>query len=76
MVGCVYEPPYDKNPDAGHTWSDYVFDKKDNKSFLLKGLPLIIENMTPENANENHIRTTALEWSIIKYLWLKHVLFT
>ena len=28
MVGCVYDPPYDKNPDAGHTWSDYVFDKK------------------------------------------------
>ena len=30
MVGCVYDPPYDKNPDAGHTWSDYVFDKKVN----------------------------------------------
>ena len=20
-------PPYDKTPDAGHTWSDFVFDK-------------------------------------------------
>ena len=28
-----------------------------NKSFLLKGPPLIIKNMTPEKANENHIRT-------------------
>ena len=22
MVGCVYAPPYDKNPGAGHTSSD------------------------------------------------------
>ena len=35
MVGCVYDLPYDKSPDAGHTCSDTrAFGKYVARSFI------------------------------------------
>ena len=37
-------PPMIKNPDAGHTWSDYVFDKKPLKFFFSRtSSPMILK---------------------------------